>query len=159
MWSSNSCKKRYPANFYFGWCWHCVRWSSGARVMNFPKVILFKVSIARSLGRSVARSLGRSIARSLDRSVARSLGRSVARSIARTLGRSVAGSLGRSVARSLSRSIARSIGRSIARSIARSLARSLDRSLELISEVRFSDYGYAEELFTRFDVRLKLLRN
>ena len=62
--------------------------------MNFPKVIVFQVSIA-----------SRSVARSRDRSIARSLGRSIGRSVARSLDRSVA----RSVARSLDRLIDRSI--------------------------------------------------
>ena len=49
--------------------------------MSFAKVIICKVSIAQSLGRSAARSLGRSIARSLDRSVARAIAPSIARSL------------------------------------------------------------------------------
>ena len=122
------------------------RSSASQKSIWTPSYDLF--AIARSLGRSVARSLGRSIARSLDRSVAWSLGRSVARSLDRSIGRSVARPIDRSIDRSIARSIARSIDRSIARV-----------SWRIISEVGFSNYRCAGELFTRFDVRLKLLSN
>ena len=80
-------------------------------------------------------------------------GRSVARPLARSLDRSLDRSLGRSTART----IARSLARSVARSLDRSIARSLDRSI--ISEVRFWHHRCSRELFNKFDVRLKSLRN
>ena len=95
----------------------CLRkfWGSSYELFE---VIVLKVLIARSLGRSVARSLSRS----LGRSVARSLGRSLAPSVARSLGRSVVRSLGRPIVRSLGSPVARSLGRSGARSLGRSVA-------------------------------------
>ena len=64
--------------------------------------------------------------------------------------------LTRSLTRSLARSLARLLARSIDPSICRSIAPS---SWRIMSEVWFSNYRYAGKLFTRFDVRLKLLRN
>ena len=79
----------------------------------------------------------------------------------RSVGRSVAWPLGRSLNRSLDRSIDRSIARSLDRSLARPLARSRDRSLDRssISAVRFCHRRCSRELFKKFDIRLKFLRN
>ena len=65
VWDSNSCQKRYSQFFYVGLCGNHVWSCRGAQVMNVSKETIWKVPIARALGRSITRSHDRSIARSL----------------------------------------------------------------------------------------------